>query len=127
MRRPLEVSTWYFPLAGGALGGPEIHSSTGLFDPTTGTYAWIESFFYGINPSIMTVLETIIKTKPGVRFDFDLEILTTGEHFHSHQMTTGGQGYPWQYPSLLYGTVIDADTFVSKLSGDVKITPRPYH
>lgn len=126
-RRPLEVSEWqYRNLL--FLGGYTFSASTGIFDPTTGLYAWTDSAIIDGLPYISTIIESIIgPTMPGVRFDFDLESLTTGEHFHAHSFSAE-DAYPWQVLGQLYRMRhTDADTFVGGINAFISVIPRRYY
>lgn len=126
-RRPLEVLLWQYKNGSNPSIVYDFSNSTGIFDPTTGTYAWLDTAIIGLNPYISTIIETIIGTSAGVRFDFDLQSPATGEAWHAHALTSA-RGYPWATTGTVYTmSVVDSDTFVGGISPIVQITPRRYY
>lgn len=125
LRRPLELLTiqWRFsPL----LFSVTIDNSTGIFDPDTGTYVWLDSGSDGFSAYVSTIVESIDHAGGGNRFDFDIENVTIPQHYHGH-LFTREQGYIWAVHGMAVDPLhVDADTFVGNQSVIIAMVPRRY-
>lgn len=124
-RRPLELLTIQWRVAN-PIDSYTVSNSIGIFDPSSGAYVWLDTVVGGINVGISTIIESIDHTGIENRFDFDLSIPTTGEHFHAHSYTRQF-GYPWRSTGSVYTwSVIDANTFIGSGPVDIAFFPRRY-
>lgn len=127
MRRPLEILLLEFRNGYYPASPIDVENSDGIFDPTSGTYAWIESVVWGILPLIVTVIESIVTTAPGVRFDWDIQSPTTGQMFHAHNYSTDPSGYIWRPTGYIFAPTLDINTLTGFQLSAIYVSPRRYY